>query len=279
MRDISKIALALAAIVLIAAPLFCDSSSGDSQSASIEGYVKINGVLSNNDSIKIVVHYPIASSSEYTMKSTVGLDSSGHFKIDDIPSGTVASSCLISFILNGYSVSGLPSQIQSTTEIMDGQLCYYLSPSIGTLMANTTHVLGDSNLYPISMTSSYGSVTGRVVTETAATVGLNNASVTIETEDGNTIATAKTSGGGYFEIERCSTGDYVIVVRMNGYETYTDDISIGQGSTTELGEIRITDSGGLFGMDLGHILMVLAAIITTSIILVSMYHIIRSRRN
>lgn len=279
MRDISKIALALTVVVLIAAPLFYESSSGDSQSASIEGYVKINGVLTNNDSIRIVIHYPIASSSEYATKSTTGLDSFGHFKIDGIPSGTVASSCLISFILNGYSVSNLPSQIQSTTEVMGGQLCYYLSPSIGTLVANTAYTLGDNDLYSIAMTSSYGSVTGRVVTNTTVPVGLNSASIVIETQSGSTVATTTTSNGGYFEIERCSTGTYVITVKMNGYETYTSGITIEQGNTTGLGEIRMTNNNGLFGMDLGHVLMILAAVITASIIIVTTYHIIRSRRN
>lgn len=279
MRGTSKIVLALVVVALIATPILCESSSGNNQSAAIEGYIKINGVLSNNDSIEIVIHHPIATSSEYATKSTTGLDSLGHFRIDGIPSGTQASSCLISFILNGYSVSGLPSQIQSTTEIMDGQLCYYLSPSVGTLNANTTYTLGDDDLYSISMTSSYGSVIGRVVTDTTAPVGLNSASVTIETENGSTVATAKTSDGGYFDIERCSTGTYVIVVKMNGYDTYTQSITVEQGGTTSLGEVRLTANSGLFGMDLGHVLMILAAVITASIILVATYHIIRSRRN
>ena len=60
MRDIFKIALVMVAVAIVIAPVFDEPSSGDSFSASIEGYVKVNGVLAYNDSIEITVHYPLA---------------------------------------------------------------------------------------------------------------------------------------------------------------------------------------------------------------------------
>ena len=110
MRDIFKIALVMVAVAIVIVPMFDElSSGGDSFSASIEGYVKVNGVLAYNDSIEITIHYPLtAPASEYTKytkKSVIGLDDSGHFRIDGIPRDTYASSCLISFTLNGYSIS------------------------------------------------------------------------------------------------------------------------------------------------------------------------------
>ena len=279
MRDIFKIALVMVAVAIVIAPVFDEPSSGDCFSASIEGYVKVNGVLAYNDSIEITVHYPLAPlASEYTKKSVIGLDDSGHFRIDGITSGVSASSCHISFTLNGYSISNLPSQIQSTSEVIDGKLYYRLSPSLGTLIGDTTYTLGDTDLYSRSMFRSYGSVNGRIVTDTTTPVGLNSASISIETKGGATIATAKTSDGGYFNIDKCSTGSYVIIVKMNGYKTYSSDIVIEQTKSTNLGEIRMSSDNGLFGMDFNHVLMSLAAIITIAIVLFTTVYMIHSKR-
>ncbi len=246
---------------------------------SLHRYVKVNGVLAYNDSIEITVHYPLAPlASEYMKKSVIGLDDSGHFRIDGITSGVSASSCHISFTLNGYSISNLPSQIQSTSEVIDGKLYYRLSPSLGTLIGDTTYTLGDNDLYSISMFRSYGSVNGRIVTDTTTPVGLNGASISIETKGGATIATAKTSDGGYFNIDKCSTGSYVIIVKMNGYKTYSSDIVIEQTKSTNLGEIRMSSDNGLFGMDFNHVLMSLAAIITIAIVLFTTVYMIHSKR-
>lgn len=280
MRDIFKIALVMVAVAIVIVPMFDEpSSGGDSFSASIEGYVKVNGVLAYNDSIEITIHYPLtAPASEYTKKSVIGLDDSGHFRIDGIPRDTYASSCLISFTLNGYSISNLPSQIQSTSEVIGGQVCYRLSSTIGKLDGNTTYTLGDNDLYSISMFRSYGSVNGRIVTDTTTPVGLNSASVSIETKGGATVATARTSDGGYFNIDKCSTGSYVIIVKMNGYKTYSSDIVIEQTKSTDLGEIRMSSDNGLFGMDFNHVLMSLAAIITIAIVLFTTVYMIHSKR-
>ena len=229
--------------------------------------------------LEITVHDPLAPlASEYTKKSVIGLDDSGHFRIDGITSGVSASSCHISFTLNGYSISNLPSQIQSTSEVIDGKLYYRLSPSLGTLIGDTTYTLGDNDLYSISMFRSYGSVNGRIVTDTTTPVGLNSASISIETKGGATIATAKTSDGGYFNIDKCSTGSYVIIVKMNGYKTYSSDIVIEQTKSTNLGEIRMSSDNGLFGMDFNHVLMSLAAIITIAIVLFTTVYMIHSKR-
>ena len=62
MRDIFKIALVMVAVAIVIAHVFDEpSSGGDSFSASIEGYVKVNGVLAYNDSIEITIHYPLTA--------------------------------------------------------------------------------------------------------------------------------------------------------------------------------------------------------------------------
>ncbi len=275
----SKILLSLfaAALVVISIPLI-DTVSADDSSATVEGYLKINGVLSSNDSVVITVYYPLSGSSEFGRKSTTGIDSEGHFAVSGIPGGTNSGDCLISFSLNGYSMCNLPSQVESNYEYKDNRICYHLSSSIGQLKEKVTYTLGDSDLHSFAMFSSFGSVSGRVVADTSAVAGLNGASVVIKNARGSVIASAATSDGGYFQIDKCPTGEYKISVSMNGYVTVNGTVTVNQAETTLLEDARMVKDRGPLNMDLNHILMVLAAIITVAIVAFTAYHTVRSKK-
>ena len=128
------------------------------------------------------------------------------------------------------------------------------------------------------MYSSYGSVKGRVVADTTAVAGLNGASVVIKNSLDATVASTVTSDGGYFEIEKCPTGNYEITISMNGYVTVNGTVTVNQAETTLLEDARMVKDHGPLNMDLNHILMVLAAIITVAIVAFTAYCMVRSKR-
>ncbi len=276
----SRVVLSLIAVslMIISIPLMSDATSADESSATVEGYLKINGVITSNDSVVVTIYYPLSGSSEFGKKSVTGINSEGLFSISGIPDETNASDCLISFALNGYSMSSLPSQVESNYEQRDNNICYHLSSSIGQFHKGITYTLGDNDLHSFSMYSSYGSVKGRVVMDTTAVAGLNGASVVIKNSHDVTVASTVTTNGGYFEIEKCPTGNYEIIVSMNGYVTVNGTVTVNQAETTLLEDARMVKDRGPLNMDLNHILMVLAAIITVAIVAFTAYHTVRSKK-
>lgn len=276
----SRVVLSLIAVslMIVSIPLITDVTSADESSATVEGHLKINGVITSNDSVVVTIYYPLSGSSEFGKKSSMGTDSAGMFSVSGIPDGTYASDCLISFALNGYSISSLPSQVDSNSEYRDNNICYHLSSSIGQFKKGVTYTLGDSDLHSFSMFSSYGAVKGRVVADTAAVAGLNGASVVIKNTRDTTIASTVTSDGGYFEIDKCPTGNYEISVSMNGYVTFNGTVTVNQAETTLLEDTRMAKDHGPLNMDLNHILMVLAAVITIAIVAFTAYYMVRSKR-
>ena len=136
-----------------------------------------------------------------------------------------------------------------------------------------------SEFESIILTSSYGDVTGRVVTASTTTVALNGATISIkETGTGEVVKRGNTSNGGYFTVKDCPTGTYDITIEMTGYVTYQSTVSIGNGSTTDLREIQLQPTEGWFGLDLAHTLMIIGGAIAVILILFGAYLLYRTRK-
>ncbi|MBQ7702028.1 MAG: carboxypeptidase regulatory-like domain-containing protein [Candidatus Methanomethylophilaceae archaeon] len=267
MRRLSAVIIVITILALVAIPMVPDVSS-DSTNASVSGYIKINNKFTEDKDLVITVYCPNESGT-YDRYECNGLATGGYFHVSKIPAVTITD-CFISFVVNAYSIDNWTRFIDHTADptVSPGVACYRFTAEMGddTFVGGKDYVI--SNDYEsIILTSSYGDVTGRVITDSSTPVALNGATISIKDSDGSIVKRANSSSGGYFTVKDCPTGTYAISIEMTGYETYSDSVYIGKGTTTDIREVQLHPTDGWFGLDLPHTLAIIGGSIAVILIL------------
>lgn len=267
MRKISAIIAVMAVIAIAIIPLIPDVSSDDA-GASIGGFIKINNKFTADEDLVITVYCPNTTENGYDKYISKGLDENGYFQVDGIPSKEVTK-CYISFVVNAYTVDNWTKYVDHVPDydVSPGTACYRFTSEMedASFVPGKLYVISDE-YETIIMTSSYGSITGRVITDSATPVALNGATISVKDSDGSVIKRANSSSGGYFTVNDCPTGTYSISIEMTGYEMYTNSVHVGKGSTTDLREIQLHASDAWFGLDLSHTLAIIGGAIAIVLI-------------
>ena len=272
-------------MVICIVPMAADGSSADDNTATIDGYIKIDNVFQKNDDLTITIYYPRDSTGTiYDSISVQGLNSLGYFKIQNVPYVQITR-CYISFVINAYSIGSLNQYIDTEPNynIAPGIACYRFTDQFMDSMfypGKTYTVSVNDSLLAISMVRTYGDVSGRVMNDYDNPVGLNGASVIVsEDADGkNIVKTTTTHNGGHFTLTDCPTGTYYLIVNMNSYASQTHMITVSQGTTTEVPNIHLAETGKWFGLDIPHALLIIAGAIAAFLLLFGISQVILNRQ-
>lgn len=266
-----KVLVALAVCAVIAMSLIPTASADKSDSAVIDGFIMINGTFSENKDITITFY-----TENVNYVRVVGIDKEGHFSIE-VPGNIKSDKCLISFKLNGCSVSSLPSTITEDSVKTGDEVCYRLSKDFagGTISAGQSYTLCGKGLHSITMNSTFGTVKGIVMTNSEKPVGINDVKVTLM--DGDTVKmVVTTSKGGRFSMDNCPTGTYTIKFSASGYSDVSETIIVENGVTHQM-TVTMERSGVVSGLNIVQITMIVCGVIAGILILVAIVGFLLNR--
>ena len=168
-----------------------------------------------------------------------------------------------SIYMDGFSAMLFPSSVDKTPdtlEITDGasiysKKCYQITDA-GDLTLNDDNEIGSTPNDVFYMKSAVGIVKGTVTMSTAEPTYLNGVKVTLfDIDTKKELTSAYTSYHGSYEIEY-NTGTYGISFEINGYDTFSSTVTIGEG-TTSTSDASLKQNTSYFGLDLSHVLMIL----------------------
>jgi len=86
-----------------------------------------------------------------------------------------------------------------------------------------------------------GSVVGTIVDAKTPTQPINSATVQI----GIVVTRLSTSDSGRFKMDNVPTGTQTIVISSPGYSTYSSQVIVRKGQTTDIGYIGLASATGL----------------------------------
>ncbi len=261
-------------LVITAIQIAFVSDAADDETATVDGYIKINGTFSENKDI-IITFYDSADDLQPIQKR--GINENGYFSLN-VPGGIKSADCMISFSLNGHSVENLPKTITDDSIEYKGEIFYRMSNEFagGTIEAGHVYSLCERDLHSISIISTYGVVTGKVIADTVTPVGLNDVNVLVM--DGDKIITSTiTSNGGKFTIGMCPTGTYTIKFTTNGYGDVSETIIIEQGKTVNVPDVVMIKTADINGLSFVQIAMIVGFAIAMLALLLSIIGFITLR--
>lgn len=271
-------------MVICVVPMIADSSSADDDTATIDGYIKIDNVFQKNTDLTITFYYPKDSTgADYSSISVRGLNTAGYFKLQNVPYVQITR-CYISFVINAYSIGNLNEYLETKPNynIAPGIACYKFKEQSDSMFypGKTYTVSVNDSLLAISMVRTYGDISGRVMNDYDNPIGLNGASIIIseDAEGKNVVKTGTTHNGGHFSLTDCPTGTYYLTANMNGYSSQTHKVTISQGTTTEVPYIHLTQDSQWFGMDIPHALLVIAGGIAAFLLIFGICQVIINRQ-
>lgn len=283
MRSPILVLLAVSVLAFCALPsLACDVSADDS-GATVTGYVEFIGEGANIHELVVTLYYPEGTG--YSTRSCVGINDNGLFTINNVPDAVI-SQCYVSLVVNAFTVFIMSSSFDGIPDytISSGVPCYKLSTEkYGDehFVAGSTYTissLDDDATNKILMRESFGSLTGKVLTDSATPIALNGATASVKDSfDGSLVAKGSTNGTGQFTISKCPTGTYTLLIEMSGYTSYEMPVTIGNGTVTDVKEINLTPSGGYYGIDIQHIMAIIGGCIAVFLILAGLYFYNRAR--
>ena len=285
-RAVALIAVAVMAIICVI-PMM-DSSDADGET-SISADFFCERDLSTVASTIDVVYYEGGPESEGKIVGSTSViaakDSSGFnkFSVTITPGDTLTKSNYYFIIdVEGFSVIKTSSSLsdkpidvkvrESPTSVVTKK-CYQVT------LSGTFNSGEDNNIDGtfIMARESLGTITGFAMLDTKEPVYLNNVTVTLyDIASGTSLLTTQTSDNGSYTINY-NAGMYGIKFELGGYNTYSQDIVIGQNETTTL-NVKLTQSESYFGLDLPHALMVLGGAAAIVLVLFSSYMRMRLSR-
>ena len=165
------------------------------------------------------------------------------------------------FNIDGFSVKNTPHTVSSDPieiNVLEGTTtakknCYQITET-GSLTVGEENVIATNEVF--TMKSAVGIVKGTVTMSTAEPTYLNGVKVTLfDIDTKKELTSAYTSYHGSYEIEY-NTGTYGISFEINGYDTFSSTVTIGEG-TTSTSDASLKQNTSYFGLDLSHVLMIL----------------------
>ena len=282
----AAILFVIAAMIVCVIPIIDSSDAAATPATTISGYFFNDSKdisTSSSITIKILYYDGISDSgivvgtgdeSSVFPKTTGGTNK---FTVTIVPETDLAlNHYYFYFSINGFSILSTPHKVDSairqvplvdgtTTTILD---CYNITDTTN-IVSNTENIIG-STTDVFTMQSAIGMVKGTVTTNSTEPTYLNGVKVTLydlKTEE-NLVITY-TSNHGAYSIDY-NTGNYGIKFELGGYDTVTDEVTIGKDITTTVNG-TLVENQSYFGMDLPHALMILGGALAVVLFLFTMF--------
>ena len=284
-RALALIAVAVMAIVCVVPVI--DTSDAAPGDTTVSAKFFCDRDLSTITSSVTVIYFDggetgaiVGSTSVIEAKDTSGFNK---FSVKIEPGASLAmTNYYFYFNVEGFSVISTSSTIgdeptnikvmESATSVVT-RSCYQITSPY----SFTPNVDNDINGVITMARESLGTVTGFAMIDTKEPIYLNNVNVTLyDLATGTSLLATKTSDNGSYTIDY-NAGTYGIKFELGGYNTYTQDVIIGQNETTTL-NVQLTQSESYFGLDLPHALMVLGGAAAIVLVLFSSYMRMRLSR-
>jgi len=270
MKSGIAVAFALAVFFSAMAVPFVLNDSSDAE--SIPESVTIKGIIIEiGEATQEAVKDVSVTLTSTTESKTVLTDSNGKFSIelkvtDEEKAGTNKITCL--FQKANYEIRNinLPT---SMTYVTAENIQLDLSK---TDITGTTYTIVDSTDLTKGIVMAY-TLTTATITVTNGTDGIFDAKITL-TDANKTAYTGTTNHDGVCKIQNIPVGPYHVYVTCDGYENYTDNVSISKSTTTSFILVQ-KEMPTYLGMTLYHILMLFGIVI--GLILVTVAYVLCTR--
>jgi len=260
-----RIVLAIFAVALLSFTLSAASVDGaDNEPAQfhINGYVLEAGRNLPKSDVTVTLKDSLGN------VRSVTTDQSGSFSL---PAQTNLN-LQIMFESHGYSLSSCPcTSVQPGTDF----LSLDLSKASYSTLTRTYMITSDiTGLQCAIMSATAGKITGTVSYNNGTVDG---ATITLRALTDGPAYTATTDSKGFFEIS-CPIGSYTLVVNRTGFETSVPlAVEISRNDNIQLLTLVKSDVNKYMGLDLAHILMLIAVCVGIS--LAALAWILSSRMN
>ena len=269
MKHVSAALIAAAAIcMLLPSLVFADGADADGEGTEtgqtyISGYI-YEPLSSGNGPIEgatVTVKMTLSDGNVIRFSAATGSD--GRFDVNITEGFDTTATFGILFALEDYTMRNLPQSVSTST---DSEGYYTLTlPTSTTTDGNTYYMLTDdmsqsgSDLRVVLMASTTSTLTIRVIY-----VGdfIEGAKVTISKVGDSDSNTVESNSRGYAEFNNISVGEYSIVVKADGFETYESTVTVGEGgTTTDANLTERTHTHYLWGFDIAHVMMLAGLLI------------------
>ena len=248
-----RIVLAIFAVVLLSFTLSAaevDGADNDPAQYHIEGYVLDAGGNVPKPNVTV------------TLKDSLGntrvaiTNESGFFSL----STQTSTNLQILFEAYGYSLSSCPwTTVLPGTDFLSLDLTKVNYNSITRTYMITSDALGTQC---VIMSATAGKVTGTISYVDGV---VNGATITLSPLEGDSVYTATTDSKGFFEIV-CPIGSYTLIVNRVGFETSAPiTVEISRNDNIQSVTLKKSDVNEYMGLDIAHILMLIAVCLGLSL--------------